>query len=69
MENRPKMSAFGEFFYMIFNFIIDITVDILFTIYYISLLAITGVGSLLKSLGESISRIGQWLMKADPMRF
>lgn len=43
--------------------------DVVFFFWYIGLLGISYFGSIVNRLGESISKVGQWLMKFDPLRF
>lgn len=49
--------------------IFDAFMDIIFTVWYIALLLIAGLGGWIDHLGCFISNIGQWLESFDPLRF
>ena len=64
LEPFEDMNPVGYFFFYIFCVIIDI----LCSIWFMGLFFVAAVGSIINSIGESISTLGQLLMKVDPLR-
>lgn len=64
LEPYEDMNPIGYLFFYIFCVLIDIACSV----WLIALFLVAAVGSVVNSIGESISALGQFLMKADPLR-